>query len=132
VIVQTHQAMIIDISFLKMGRFLLLPVAILFLANSTHADPGSMSSEINLLDIVPIHQELISANHNPSQIWQDGLLTKKKKRIKQNEDTDDQKLENCVNEVNPSESEEGIHPVKSYQQLKGILEEVDMMVSSWV
>jgi hypothetical protein len=131
VIVPNHQIMNIDISFLKISRFLLLPIAFLFLANTTQAEPVSVPSDVNFLDIFPFHQELLSSN-DPSQIFQEGLLEKKKKRKKQDEGKDAPKKENCVNEVNTSESEEGINPVKSYQQLKGILEEVDMMVSGWV
>jgi hypothetical protein len=91
-----------------------------------------MPSGINFPDIAPFHQGLLSTNHYPSQICQEELLPKNKKRKKRDEGSNTQKKENCVNEVNTSESEEGIHSVKSYQQLKGILEEVDMMVSGWV
>jgi hypothetical protein len=132
VIVPTHQAMNIDLSFLKITRFLLLPIAFLFLANSASAAPVEVSPSVNFLDIVPFDQGLLSNNHYPSQICQEGLLPKKKKNKKRNESGYLQKKENCLNDANTSESEEGINPVKSYQQLKGILEEVDMMVSGWV
>lgn len=122
----------IDLSFPKITRFLILPIAFLFLANSAPAASVSVSPSVTFLDIVPFEQQVLTSNHYPSEICQEGLLPKKKKRKKQDEGGDAQKKENCVNEVNTSESEEGIHPVKSYQQLKGILEEVDMMVSGWV
>jgi len=132
VIVPTHQAMNIDLSFLKITRFLLLPIAFLFLANSASAAPMAVPPSVNLLDFVPIEQQVLSSNQYPSQISQDGVLPKRKKNKKRNEGGYLQKKENCLNDANTSESEEGINPVKSYQQLKGILEEVDMMVSGWV
>lgn len=122
----------IDLSFLKITRFLLLPIAFLFLANSAPAVPASVPPSITFLDIVLLEQQVLSSNPYPSEISQEGLFPKRKKNKKRNEGGDLQKKENSLSEVNSSESEEGINPVKSYQQLKGILEEVDMMVSGWM
>jgi len=132
VIVPNHPAMNIDSPFLKITRFLLLPITFLLLAESAGAALMSELPSINFLVNVPFHQEILSTNHNPSQISQEGLLPKRGKSKKQNKDEDHQKKENCINEVNDSKSEVGFNPIKSYQQLKGILEEVDMMVSGWM
>lgn len=122
----------IDLSFLKITRFLLLPMAFLFLPNSAPAAPVAGPPSVTFLNIIPLEPQELSSNPYPSEISQEGLFPKRKKNKKRNEGGDLQKKENCLNEVNSSESEEGINPVKSYQQLKGILEEVDMMVSGWM
>lgn len=122
----------IAISFLKIARFLLFPVAFLFLANSSHAQPGKAVTSLNFPDIMPNHLEFLFSVHYSSEIFQDDLLSKRKKRKHLDEGKETRKEEHCTNEIINSESEEGMIPVKSYQQLKGILEEVDMMVSGWI
>lgn len=122
----------IDISFDKIVRFLLYPTILVFLVNFTHPESATVSSGLGFLDIVSVHQEMQIIDDYSSDILQEGQVSKQKKNKRQKEERGAQKKENCTNDGNKSESEENMHSVKSYQQLKGILEEVDMMVGDWV
>lgn len=122
----------IDLSFLKITRFLLIPIALLFQAHSGEAAFIPEHPMVNIIAFDPVHQEVFSFNHYPSGIIQKGLLPNKKKSRKQKKDTVLQKTKNSQIEPDSTETGEVSNPVKSYQQLKGILEEVDMVVGGWI